>query len=328
MSDTPTHDASETSFGARQSTPLLEEFLSYLAVERNFSFHTCEAYRRDLEQFIAHLDLASVLEIDAREVRGYLADLARKHYKISTRNRKMAALRSFYRFLVREKYRVGNPTEELHGPKKGRTLPKVLDQIQTQQLLTALAKKDDPITLRDRAWVHTLYATGLRISELVGIDLDKLNLKQGEVRVIGKGNKERIALLDGPAIQAVETYLWMGRPELTKILEEPALFLNAKEGKRITARALQQRLQILSQEVLGFSISPHTLRHSFATHLLEGGADLRVVQELLGHSTIATTQVYTHLSPQRLRKVYELAHPRAKRGTIGSADNSNSGVAP
>jgi site-specific recombinase XerD len=197
----------------------------------------------------------------------------------------------------------------------------VLDQAQTQQLLAALSG-DDPITLRDRAWAHTLYATGLRISEVIGIDLDKLNLKQGEVRVIGKGNKERIALLDGPARQALETYLWIGRPELLNNPKEQALFLNAKDGRRLTARALQQRLQTLSTQVLGFSISPHTLRHSFATHLLEGGADLRVVQELLGHSTIATTQVYTHLSSQRLRKVYELAHPRAKRGRIGSADNS------
>jgi len=326
MSNTPTRDASETSQsnGVRQSTPLLEEFLSYLAVERNFSSHTREAYRRDLEQFMAHLHVASVLEVDTREVRGYLADLARQDYKISTRNRKMAALRSFYRFLVREEYRTSNPTEELHGPKKGRTLPKVLDQTQTQQLLMALAG-DDPINLRDRAWAHTLYATGLRVSEVIGIDLDKLNLKQGEVRVIGKGNKERIALLDGPAMQALESYLWIGRPELVKTPTEQALFLNAKDGNRLTARALQHRLQTLGQEVLGFSISPHTLRHSFATHLLEGGADLRVVQELLGHSTIATTQVYTHLSSQRLRKVYELAHPRAKRGTIRSADHSNKG---
>jgi integrase/recombinase XerD len=320
MTTTPTNDSPEPSqsIGTRQSTPLLEEFLSYLAVERNFSAHTQQAYRRDLEQFIKQLQLASVLEVDAREVRGYLADLARQSYKISTRNRKMAALRSFYRFLVREEYRISNPTEELHGPKKGRTLPKVLDQSQTQRLLSALVG-DDPITLRDRAWAHTLYATGLRISELIGIDLDKLNLKQGEVRVVGKGNKERIALIDGPAMQALETYLWIGRPELVRGPKEQALFLNAKDGKRLSARALQQRLQTLSQEVLGFSISPHTLRHSFATHLLEGGADLRVVQELLGHSTIATTQVYTHLSPQRLRKVYELAHPRAKRGTIGGA---------
>jgi integrase/recombinase XerD len=313
MSTTPTNDTPEPSqsIGTRQSTPLLEEFLSYLAVERNFSAHTQQAYRRDLEQFIKQLQLASVLEVDAR-------DLARQSYKISTRNRKMAALRSFYRFLVREEYRISNPTEELHGPKKGRTLPKVLDQSQTQRLLGALIG-DDPITLRDRAWAHTLYATGLRISELIGIDLDKLNLKQGEVRVVGKGNKERIALIDGPAMQALETYLWIGRPELVRGPKEQALFLNAKDGKRLSARALQQRLQTLSQEVLGFGISPHTLRHSFATHLLEGGADLRVVQELLGHSTIATTQVYTHLSPQRLRKVYELAHPRAKRGTIGGA---------
>jgi tyrosine recombinase XerC len=323
MSTTPPRDAFETSppIGTRPSSPLLEEFLGYLAVERNFSVHTREAYRRDLEQFIAHLSTASVLEVDTRAVRGYLADLARQNYKISTRNRKMAALRSFYRFLVREEYCVSNPTEELHGPKKGRTLPKVLDQAQTQQLLAALSG-DDPITLRDRAWAHTLYATGLRISEVIGIDLDKLNLKQGEVRVIGKGNKERIALLDGPARQALETYLWIGRPELLNNPKEQALFLNAKDGRRLTARALQQRLQTLSTQVLGFSISPHTLRHSFATHLLEGGADLRVVQELLGHGTIATTQVYTHLSSQRLRKVYELAHPRAKRGRIGTADNS------
>lgn len=288
---------------------LLTDFLGYLQV-RNFSVHTCAAYRRDLAQYIRFLGTDDPLIVERERLRSFIATLARENYRRTTVNRKVATLRSFYRFLLKEGRVDHNPASELRGPKKQRTLPKALSIAQVEQLLDA-PSLDTPTGIRDRALLHTLYATGLRVCELVGTNLEDLDMGAAEVRVLGKGNRERIALLDRQAGRQLEEYLLVSRPRLLGSGRTDALFIGQR-GERLTVRAVQKNTARYGNLSLRISVSPHTLRHSFATHLLEGGADLRVVQELLGHSTIATTQVYTHLSSQRLRKIYDIAHPRAK----------------
>ncbi len=310
--------------GAR---PALDRFITALEA-RDTSPNTRRAYRTAVG---AYLDWLASRSVDWRapartELRAYLADLGTGRAR-STVAQRLAALRAFYRFAGRNGLAAGDPWAALATPRLPRRLPRVLEVDQVERLLgmvdadlAAAAGKPQAvaIALRDRALVETAYAAGLRIGELAAASLTDLDLRRGEVRVMGKGRKERIGLLGRPARQALERYLADGRPVLRARMRraggpEPAtLFLNHR-GDPLGVRGLRFRLDRLRRLAgLPLGVSPHTLRHSFATHLLEGGADLRVVQELLGHESLATTQVYTHVSPARLRSAYDAAHPRAR----------------
>lgn len=255
------------------------------------------------------------------ELRAYLAHLTVGHARSSVAQR-LAALRSFYRWCTRTGLTTGDPWGALATPRLPRRLPRVLEVEQVERLLAAVDEEPgtaehDALILRDRAIVETAYAAGLRIGELASATVADLDLRRGEIRVIGKGRKERIGLLGRPARAALEAYLADGRPVLLAEAgpggaQPPEIFLNHR-GAAIGVRGLRFRLERLRARAgLPLGVSPHTLRHSFATHLLDGGADLRIVQELLGHSSLATTQIYTHVSPARLRTAYEAAHPRAR----------------
>jgi integrase/recombinase XerD len=320
----------------------LDRFLGSLAA-RDTSEHTQRSYRATLNAYLGWLATRGV---DWRtptraDLRTYLAVLGMGRARASTAQR-LAAIRSFHRFAAREELAPGDPWGVIATPRLPRRLPRVLEVEEVERLLAAVdvglggdgLGGDDPtpseltiaIAIRDRAIVETAYAAGLRISELATADLAALDLKRGEIRVLGKGRKERIGLLGRPAKAALVGYLDDGRPVLaarrhgatTADAGPTEIFLNHRGGA-IGVRGLRYRLDLLRQRAgLPVGVSPHTLRHSFATHLLEGGADLRVVQELLGHESLATTQVYTHVSPARLRSAYRGAHPRATRQPAGS----------
>lgn len=321
--------------------PALELFLRSLAA-RDLSVNTQRSYATAVG---AYLDWLATRGVDWRsparsDLRAYLAQLGLGHARSSVAQR-LAAIRSFHRFAARVGLSAGDPWGSLATPRLPRRLPRVLEVSEIERLLAvadadlAAAPADDgglrvALALRDRALVETAYAAGLRVSELAGAALNALDLRRGELRVVGKGRKERIGLLGGPARRALRVYLEDGRPVLLERgagrragpepEPEPAeIFLNHL-GAPLGVRGLRYRLERLRRRAgLPAGVAPHTLRHSFATHLLDGGADLRVVQELLGHESLATTQVYTHVSPTRLRTAYLEAHPRARRdGSVAS----------
>jgi site-specific recombinase XerD len=309
----------------------LRDFLGSLAA-RDTSPHTQRSYKATLRSY---LDWLADRGVDWRspgrgDLRAYLAVLGMGHARSSTAQR-LAAIRSFHRFVAREGLAPGDPWGAIATPRLPRRLPRVLEVDEVERLLAAVDEgitDGEPgtleiaIALRDRALVETAYAAGLRISELAAADLASLDLRRGEIRVLGKGRKERIGLLGRPARVALEGYLADGRDVLAARRRGPdgdegttEIFLNHRGGA-LGVRGLRYRLDLLRRRAgLPVGVSPHTLRHSFATHLLEGGADLRVVQELLGHESLATTQIYTHVSPARLRAAYRGAHPRATRET-------------
>ena len=295
------------------------DFLDYLTFERNVSLHTVSAYRDDLESFIGFLcddyltlgrDQLELERIDHLAVRSYLAYLSRRKLSRATVARHLSALRSFFKYLVREGVVDANPARTVATPKKEKHLPAVL---QTSDVALLLEQPDTSTTLglRDAAWMELMYASGLRISEVVGIDLDDVELRARLVKVHGKGSKERIVPFGSKAEAAMRAYLGV-RGELIRDVEEPALFVNYR-GERITTRSVRRLFEdYVRDAALRSGVSPHTLRHSFATHLLNAGADLRGIQELLGHASLSTTQKYTHLNDWQLMAVYKKAHPRAK----------------
>ncbi len=320
----------------------LSAFLASLAA-RDTSPHTQRSYAATLRSY---LDWLAGRGVDWRspgraDLRSYLAVLGMGRARSSTAQR-LAAIRSFHRFAAREGHAPGDPWGAIATPRLPRRLPRVLEVEEVERLLAAVdgglagdhgIDRGDrnglaaAIAARDRAIVETAYAAGLRISELAAADLAALDLGRGEIRVLGKGRKERVGLLGRPAREALAAYLEDGRPilaarrpEAMAAFPEPtSVFLN-HHGAPLGVRGLRFRLDLLRQRAgLPLGVSPHTLRHSFATHLLEGGADLRVVQELLGHESLATTQIYTHVSPARLRAAYQGAHPRARRDTATNA---------
>jgi site-specific recombinase XerD len=311
----------------RVSADPLDRFLRALEA-RDVSPHTQRSYAFAVGDYVGWLDEHG---LDWRrpprpELRAYLAELSEGRARSSVAHH-LAAIRSFYRFSIRAGLTDGDPMGALATPRLPRRLPRVLEVDQVERLLAAIdAGAADvrgseavghALALRDRAIVETAYAAGLRISELASATLDALDLGRGELRVLGKGRKERIGLLGRPAREALRAYLADGRPVLMEIGGvDPApveVFLNHR-GRPLGVRGLRFRLDALRRRAgLPPGVSPHTLRHSFATHLLDGGADLRIVQELLGHASLATTQVYTHVSPTRLRAAYQAAHPRAHR---------------
>jgi site-specific recombinase XerD len=343
---------------ATGATSAVERFLLALQA-RGSSSHTLRSYRTSLEAYLGWLEANGYdwREPSRAELRAYLTVLSEGHGKRTVAQR-LAAMRSFYRFTTREGLTAGNPVAALATPRQPRRLPAVLSVAQTEQLIEAAANEgsgrriqrragaraanaataDDlveALSLRDVAIVETAYAAGLRIGELASLTLSSIDLRRGEVRVTGKGRKERMSLLGRPARAALQRYMDSGRPALAgraKAVgpeEAPtnALFLN-HTGTPLGARGMRWRLERLRLAAgLPEGVSPHTLRHSFATHLLDGGADLRVVQELLGHESLATTQIYTHVSPARLRAAYTASHPRALAGGGVSAPGGESNPA-
>jgi len=303
------------------ANPLFQKFLTYIEHERNFSVHTVRCYTADLAQFAEFLCNGAPEDgLDEREVSGrirkvapldlrrYLADLKRSDYSRATVARKLATLRSFYKFLAREGEVARNPVKLIRTPRQERRLPKFLQPGEVERLLAA-TKGDDLLALRDAAILEVLYSTGMRVSELVAMDLEHVDPIGEVVRVRGKGKRERLAPLGSYALRALDRYL-AARADAGPI-DKKAVFVN-RHGRRLSTRSVRRKLaKYLAIAGLDPKVSPHTLRHSFATHMLERGADLRAVQELLGHRSLSTTQIYTHVTAGRLKEIYESAHPRA-----------------
>lgn len=294
---------------------ILQNYLRYLEAEGRLSPFTLRNYATDLKDFFQFLKSKGIIwnRINKETIRDYLAWLSYRGLVRASIARKLSALRSFYRFLLREGFISYNPLSMLSTPKMERCLPSFLNIEEITSLLQA-PDTSTPLGMRDKAILELLYASGLRISEIVSLDLQQINLQNREVRVWGKGGKERIALMGKPAAQSLQEYILKGRPALLGSKRSDALFLN-RYGKRISQRMVQKMIKRYAKKAgLQKNVHPHLLRHSFATHLLNAGADLRVVQELLGHTSLASTQVYTHISKTQAQKVYLKAHPRAKKG--------------
>ncbi len=297
--------------------PLVDTFFSYLQAEKNMSPKTIKAYNSDWQDFLTFLeeemklspDTLRVDNVDHSMVRKYLAFLNHRGLTKTTMARRLASLKSFFRYLLRKEVILQNPLIHVATPKIPKKLPKYLEQKE----MTRVLEQPSSVTetgLRDKAILELLYGAGIRVSELVMLNTEHLDLHYGFVRVLGKGNKERLVPIGKPAIQALEQYLKTARPLWTDE-DNPALFVNQKGG-RLSDRSVRTLVRKYCNEAQTKEcISPHGFRHSFATHLLDNGADLRVVQELLGHSKISSTQVYTHVSRSKLRKIYHLVHPRA-----------------
>ena len=296
---------------------LLARFLTYMEAQGS-SPYTIKNYRTDIGQFLDYCQeqgVRTVFQIDRSLLRNYLAELDGVGYVKASIARRVAELRSFGDFLVQEEVLERNPFRAVSAPRIPKRLPQYLTPAEVEQLLT-VPDTTTPLGLRDRAIIEVLYGAGLRVSELAGLDVGDVALRQSQVRVIGKGGKERIGLLGRLAVRAVRAYLETGRPALLAkrkagTVAVGALWINHRGG-RLSVRGVALMLAKVGEQAgISTRISPHVLRHSFATHLLDGGADLRVVQELLGHANLATTQIYTHVSQSRAREVYVRAHPRA-----------------
>ena len=297
---------------------LLEQFLIYLRAGRSGSPYTVKNYRNDIGQFLDYCreqGVCSLEQVDRSLLRSYLAELDGTGYVKASIARRVAELRSFGDFLVREEVLERNPFRLISAPRVPRRLPQYLTVAEVEALL-AVPDTSTPLGLRNRAIIEVLYAAGLRVSELAGLDVSDVSLVQGSARVMGKGSKERIGLLGRQAVRALRAYLEAGRPALLGKQPTNALWLNHRGG-RLTVRGVALMLSKAGRQAgIRTSVSPHVLRHSFATHLLDGGADLRVVQELLGHANLTTTQIYTHVSQGRAREVYMRAHPRADNSDL------------
>jgi len=307
----------------------LETFSNYLAVERGLSGHTLAAYRNDLSSLIEFLqgsDQAVSIwsSVTEHNIRVYLSDLDERGYAPATKSRKIASAKSFFKFMKEEQFIDNNPLSDVRQPRAGQSLPKALSIAEVDQLLEASSNMSvkSAEEARDAAMVELMYAAGLRVSELVGLNIRDVDLDAGTVRTIGKGSKQRVIPIYDDAVESIAEYITYSRPTHVKRgthasrakhrdQSEDAMFLN-RNGGRITRQAYWLRLNKLATKAgISSRITPHMLRHSFATHLLHGGASLRHVQELLGHSSIATTQIYTHLTNEHVRAEYAKAHPRA-----------------
>ncbi|KPK72095.1 MAG: hypothetical protein AMJ79_16025 [Phycisphaerae bacterium SM23_30] len=328
-----------------QEYPIIKEFLDYLAYEKHFSNHTIKCYSADLQQYVAYLhaqadqrtpapdgqitpppygsatnpgaatavaiDLTKlILQADVNVIRAFLAHLSQENYSKATTARKLATLRSFYKFLVRRGRIETSPVSAIRTPKQEKRLPLFLEPEQVTVLLNC-PPRNTLLGARDRAILETLYGSGLRVSELVALNLADVDFLGEVLHIRGKGKKERLAPIGTPALQSIQRYLSFRDSDPRKdTFDQQALFIN-KHGQRLSTRSVRRKLdKYLLQAGLDPRISPHTLRHSFATHMLNNGADLRVVQELLGHQSLSTTQVYTHLTTQKMKETYDEAHPR------------------
>ena len=299
----------------------IQSFLKFITVEKGYAQNTLAAYQNDLGQLAAYLQKAQPemkwSQVARSDVNGYVLHLKAQNFSSTTVARKVAALKSFFHFLTMEGVVSENPLASLDSPKVRTYLPNALSVEDVEKLLTETAKDRSPKGQRDRAIMEALYATGMRITELIKLNLNDVNLnesnpKESHVRCTGKGAKERILPLYPQAVEALQTYVQNGRQQLLKDPLQEAMFINQR-GERLTRQGLWLIIKEYARRIgIAVDVTPHTLRHSFATHMLNGGADLRNVQALLGHANIATTQIYTHVSNDRLREVYNDAHPRAK----------------
>ena len=317
---------------------LFQRYIAYLEAERNFSPYTIRNYITDLKgsknikgliPFLKEKGLDSPIEADRFDIRDYLTYLAEQKVVKASIARKVSSIRSYYKYLEREGIITVNPMQYISSPKLDRRLPTFLTDSEINRLLDA-PDTEDPYGRRDRAFLELLYASGLRVSELAGLTIDQVNLETREIRVIGKGSKERVVLMGEPASKALEIYLEEARDLIPKIKptsrtnkrKTKAVFIN-NDGYPLTERSVQEILQKYADKAgIGKKVHPHMLRHTFATHMLDGGADLRVVQELLGHADLSTTQIYTHISKSQAKKVYLAAHPMA-RDTEDKDSNGN-----
>jgi integrase/recombinase XerC len=290
----------------------LESFLAYLQHEKNASPHTITSYRRDLLQLARYLKERGITlrGVDNITLRGFLAVLYEREDKKSTVGRKLAAIRSFFQYCVRKKWLEANPAKVVSTPKQDKHVPSFLSEEEMEEFLS-LPQTDKPLDLRDKAMMELLYATGIRVSELVGIHLEDMNFAERLIRIRGKGKKERLIPFGKKAEQSLKAYLRV-RPLINKgRIQEKPVFLNYR-GKQLTSRSVERTVdKYIRRTALRRKISPHSLRHSFASHLLSRGADLRAIQELLGHESLSTTQKYTHLDLKRLIEVYKKSFPRS-----------------
>jgi integrase/recombinase XerD len=300
----------------------ITSFLSALSIEKGFSNNTLEAYKNDLSQFVAfvrergskhdgpEINWASV---DRSLLLNYMVNLKERSYAPATMARKVAAVKSFFNFLVSEGTLEKNPAEGITGPKVGKSLPRAISVEEVERLLEQPAKLSTPEAKRDRAMLELLYATGMRVTEMVSLNVRDVNLRAGYVRCFGKGSKERLIPIHNKAIRAVKSYVDDGRARLLGASGETALFLN-RRGQRLTRQGFWLILKGYAKKAnISTELTPHVIRHSIATHLLHSGKmNLRELQELLGHANISTTQIYTHLTTERMRRVYDSAHPRAE----------------
>ncbi len=327
-----------------ENCAIIHEFLDYLNFEKHFSAHTAKCYNADLVQYCdfltsqsrQHSDSASswsltqpssglatqtetrleqlIISATTEDVRSYMVVLNDKQYSPSTTARKLATLRSFYKFLVKRSYITGNPVTAVRTPKQEKKLPKFLEYEDVKRLLET-PPADNWLGARDRAIMETLYSTGIRVSELTGLNIEDVDFLSEVIHVRGKGKKERIAPVGSSALQSIQSYMEFRnrRAQSNSNFDSRVLFVN-KHGKRLSTRSVRRKMdKYLKLAGLDPAISPHTLRHSFATHMLNGGADLRSVQELLGHQSLSTTQIYTHLTTSKLKEVYDHAHPADDR---------------
>lgn len=291
----------------------VQAYIDYLSAEKGLAINTLDSYGRDLKQFSLYLRDGPKIGFEGASrttVVAYLLHLQKQGRTTATIARRLAALKSFYQFLVHERILSRDPTADLESPKQKKKLPRVLT-VREVEILLNQPRAVSAAGRRDKAMLELLYAAGIRVSELVSLDVDDVNLTIGYVRCLGKGNKERIVPIGSMAIKAISAYLEKGRGQLLKDVDEPALFLN-HQGGRLTRQGFWKIIKRYAREAgINKPITPHTMRHSFATHLLENGADLRSVQELLGHADISTTQIYTHITRGHLKDVYARTHPRA-----------------
>lgn len=296
-----------------QDCDLIEQFLDAIWVERNLAENTLASYRLDLmslSEWLLHHNV-SLLQVESAELQGFLAERVEGGYKATSSARLLSAMRRLFQYLYREKLREDDPSAVLASPKLPQRLPKDLSEAQVERLLQA-PSTEQPLELRDKAMLELLYATGLRVTELVSLTLNNLSLRQGVVRVIGKGNKERLVPLGEEAVYWLEQFIEYGRPWLLNGQTLDVLF-PSNRAQQMTRQTFWHRIKHYAtlSGIDSAKLSPHVLRHAFATHLLNHGADLRVVQMLLGHSDLSTTQIYTHVATERLRKLHEQHHPRA-----------------
>ena len=299
-----------------ESKKNLEDFRAYIVVEKNFSQHTAKAYCTDIQAFLIWLGETSCNDTNFAKIREYLHFLQKFNYKKTTVARKIASIRTFYKFLFREKKIESNPAENIISPKRPRSLPKFLTTDEVEDILNNI-NIDTPAGFRNRTILELLWASGMRISELSGLNFGNLNLENNEITVFGKGAKERIILITDKAKDYLQKYIDFARPMVAKgytlgpISDDTPVFIN-KTGYRLQTRMIRNVINDIVEKIeLPKHVTPHMFRHSFATHLIENGADLRVVQELLGHASISNTQIYTHISMQHMKEVYNEAHPRA-----------------
>lgn len=292
----------------------MDEYIIYLTVEKGASRNTIEAYTNDVRKFAQYLEDEKINRwhlVDNNTIRGYLTIQQKENLTNTTRARNVAALKSFFRFLYMEKYTEYNLGEVLDSPRKEKTLPKYLTLEEVERLLNT-PDRSTPHGCRDKAMLELLYASGLRVSELITLKLSDISFEMAYVRCFGKGSKERVIPLGRYALEALEYYMLYCRPNVENNWQTDILFLN-KSGKGLSRQAFWKSIKKYRQEAgIQAELTPHVLRHSFATHLLSNGADLRAIQEMLGHADIATTQIYTHLLGEQMLDTYKKAHPRAK----------------